>query len=286
MSVECYPISVFPHVSRLYRDYLAMADSTADAAVRRWYGAEPFAGKWMRSQEKIAVADAGRLADALAQQSREFGAGEAALANIEKLRQGARAVVTGQQVGLFGGPLLTFLKASTAIARARQATKASGVEHVPVFWLATEDHDFAEVDQAALLTKTSVEVLHSGMKAGAPVEVGGIALNSEIEQVLEQAGGLLEFAPVWEKLREFYAPGETMGRAFARLMAHLFAAQGLIVMDASSREFHALGIKTLRYAIEHADELETALVKRSGELESLGYHAQVKVAEEMSLLFL
>lgn len=286
MSVECYPISVFPHVSRLYRDYLAMADSTADAAVRRWYGAEPFAGKWMRSQEKIAVADAGRLADALAQQSREFGAGEAALANIEKLRQGARAVVTGQQVGLFGGPLLTLLKASTAIARARQATKASGVEHVPVFWLATEDHDFAEVDQAALLTKTSVEVLHSGMKAGAPVEVGGIALSSEIDQVLEQAGGLLEFAPVWEKLREFYAPGQTMGRAFARLMAHLFAAQGLIVMDASSREFHALGIKTLRYAIEHADELETALVKRSGELESLGYHAQVKVAEEMSLLFL
>lgn len=288
MSVECYPISVFPHVSPLYRDYLAMADGPADAAVRQWYGAEPFAGKWMRSadSDKIAVADAGRLADTLTRQNRDFGAGEAALTNIEKLRNGARAVVTGQQVGLFGGPLMTLLKAATAVARAAQATKASGVEHVPVFWLATEDHDLAEVDQASLLSKTGVEVLRSGLKAGAPVEVGGIALGPEIEQTLEQAGGLLEFSPIWEKLREFYAPGQTLGRAFARLMAHLFAAQGLIVMDASSREFHMLGIDTLRYAIEHADELETALLERSRELESFGYHAQVKVAEEMSLLFL
>lgn len=288
MSVECYPISVFPHVSPLYRDYLAMADSLADSAVRQWYGAEPFAGKWMRSgsSEEIAAADAEGLADALARQNRDFGAGEAALTNIEKLRHGARAVVTGQQVGLFGGPLMTLLKAATAVARAAQATKASGVEHVPVFWLATEDHDLAEVDQVSLLSKTGVEVLRSGLKAGAPVEVGGIALGPEIEQTLEQAGSLLEFAPVWEKLREFYAPGQTLGRAFARLMAHLFAAQGLVVMDASSREFHTLGIETLRYAIEHADELEAALLERSRELESLGYHAQVKVAEEMSLLFL
>jgi hypothetical protein len=63
MSVECYPISVLPHISQLYRDYLAMGDSAADAPVRRWYGAEPFAGKWMRGA--VAAVDAGRLADAL-----------------------------------------------------------------------------------------------------------------------------------------------------------------------------------------------------------------------------
>ncbi len=65
------------------------------------------------------------------------------MANIEKLRGGARAVVTGQQVVLFGGPLLTLLKAASAVARAKEATRATGVEHVPVFWLATEDHDLA-----------------------------------------------------------------------------------------------------------------------------------------------
>jgi bacillithiol biosynthesis cysteine-adding enzyme BshC len=284
MSTECYPITILPHMSQLYRGYLAMGDSSADAPVRRWYGAEPFAGKWMRA-ERPGV-DARRLADALARQSAEFGAGAAAMANIEKLRGGARAVVTGQQVGLFGGPLLTLLKAATAVARAKDATRISGVEHVPVFWLATEDHDLAEVDQVSMLTKNTVETMRAGLKTKAAVEVGGIALGSEIDQVLEQAGELLGFAPVWETLRECYAAGQTLGGAFARLLTRLFAAQGLIVMDAASREFHALGATTLRYAIEHAEELQSALIARSAELVAAGYHAQVLVAAGGSLLFL
>ena len=117
MNVECYPITVLPHVSQIYRDYLTMGDMPADAAVRRWYGAEPFAGKWLRAAG-APVADAGRLADVLERQNIEFGAGAAALENIEKLRAGARAVVTGQQVVLMGGPLLTLLKAASAVARA------------------------------------------------------------------------------------------------------------------------------------------------------------------------
>ena len=103
MSVECYPITVLPHVSQIYRDFLAMGEKPADAAVRRWYGAEPFAGKWIGAA--AAGADADRLADELTRQNESFGAGAAALENIEKLRAGARAVVTGQQVALFGGPL-------------------------------------------------------------------------------------------------------------------------------------------------------------------------------------
>ncbi len=286
MSTECYPITMLPHVSQLYRGYLAMGDSPAKSPVRRWYGDGPVASRWMRAAEAAVGADRSRLADALAQQSAGFGAGAAAMANIEKLRGGARAVVTGQQVGLFGGPLLTLMKAATAVARAKEATRVSGVEHVPVFWLATEDHDLAEVNQASLLTKTTVETLRAEFKHKATVEVGGIVLGAEMEQVLEQAGELLAFAPIWETLKECYAAGQTLGGAFARLMARLFAEQGLIVMDAASREFHALAAGTLRHAIEHADELEAGLLKRTAELEALGYHAQVKVAEEMSLLFL
>ncbi len=63
MSTECYPITILPHVSKLYRDYLAMGESAADAPVRRWYGAEPFGGRWM-GKARPGV-DAGRLADAL-----------------------------------------------------------------------------------------------------------------------------------------------------------------------------------------------------------------------------
>src|SRR5271168_3080708 len=288
MSSECFPITVLPHVSQIYRDYLAMADSTGDAAVRRWYGAEPFAGKWLG--RSVPVKHAGTLADLLERQAVEFGASDAAKANISKLRAGARAVVTGQHVVLFGGPLLTILKATTAIARAREATAATGVEHVPVFWLATEDHDLEEVDQVSLLTKTSVEELGIGLKVGHAVPVGGVVPGPELEAVLQRASELLEFAPVSEWLRECYLPADgtrpTLALAFGRLIARIFAEQGLIVMDAASRGFHALGASALRYAIEHAAELQNALIARDKELVAAGYHAQVLVTEGASLLFL
>jgi len=288
MSVECFPITILPHVSQLYRDYVALADSAKDAAVRRWYGAEPFAGKWIG--KTAPVSHAGVLADLLEKQAVEFGASEAAQANIAKLRAGAQAVVTGQQVVLFGGPLLTILKAATAVARAKDATRVTGVDHVPVFWMATEDHDLAEVDQVSLLTKTTVETLRAGLKVAHAVPVGGVTPGPEIEAVLERASELLEFAPVSEWLRECYLPQDgkrpTLALAFGRLITRIFADQGLIVMDASSREFHALGASTLRYAIEHAGELQAALMARSEELVKGGYHAQVLVAEGASLLFL
>jgi bacillithiol biosynthesis cysteine-adding enzyme BshC len=289
MSSECFPITVLPHVSPIYRDYLAMADSADDAPVRRWYGAEPFAGKWLGKARP--VKHAGALADLLEKQAAEFGASDAAKANIAKLRAGARAVVTGQQVVLFGGPLLTILKAATAVARAREATAATGVEHVPVFWLATEDHDLAEVDQVSLLTKTSVETLRAGLKVAHAVPVGGVVPGPELEAVLERASELLEFAPVSDWLRECYLPGAegarpTLALAFGRLMTRIFAEQGLIVMDAASRGFHALGASTLRCAIEYAAELQQALIARSEELVKAGYHAQVLVAESGSMLFL
>jgi bacillithiol synthase len=291
MSSECFPITVLPHMSALYRDYLTMAESAADAGVRRWYGAEPFGGRWIGSYAAGFDGTRGeQLADLLDAQAVEFGAGDAAKANIAKLRFGARAVVTGQQVVLFGGPLLTILKAATAVARAKEATATTGVEHVPVFWMATEDHDLAEVDQVSLLTKSSVETLRAGLKVAHAVPVGGVTPGPEIDAVLEQASELLEFAPVSELLRECYAEKDgqrpSLATAFGRLISRIFAEQGLVVMDAAVRGFHALGAETLRYAIEHAEELQVALIARGEELVRAGYYAQVLVAAGGSMLFL
>ena len=289
-------MTVLPHVSPLFRDYLAMGDTPADSPLRRWFGAEPYSGKWMRPSgaTRPTAANLATLADLLDQQNNAFGASPAAHANIAKLKAGAQAVVTGQQVALFGGPLLTLLKAATAVARAKAATTATGVEHVPIFWMATEDHDLAEVDQVSLLTKTSVEKLRANLRLPHPVPVGGVALgpehDAELDALLERATELLEFAPIADTLRECYRPasGEpvTLGLAFGRLIARIFADHGLIVMDAAPRAFHALGASTLRYAIQHADTLHQALIARSEELVTDGYHAQVLVAETTSLLFL
>jgi len=215
------------------------------------------------------------------------------LANIERIKNGAAVVVTGQQVGLFGGPLLTLMKAATAIRKAQDATRVSGREHVPVFWLASEDHDLAEVDQVALLDKTAVETLRLGLKAAAPKPVGGLRVdggNDEgrrvLEATLERAEELLAYAPVCALLRECYAPDAKLAGAFGRLLTKVFAEFGLVVIDAASRSAHALGAPVLRAAIERADELEVALLDRTDELERAGYHAQVLVAKGHSLLFL
>jgi bacillithiol synthase len=303
MSAECYPIAVLPHTTQLYRDYLAMGEHDR---VRAWYGGTALGGEWMRAATAPSAAGAGfdqahrdRLAAALEAECIEYGAGPKAFENVARLRRGARAVVTGQQVGLFGGPLLTLLKAATAIARAQEATRVSGIDHVPVFWLATEDHDLAEVDQVTLPAKTALEKLSAGLKAAVPVPVGGVALDGmqdgAMEALLDRVSELLAYAPVADDLRTFYFPQQdsngsdstpTLGGAFARFMARVFADHGLIVMDAAGQEFHALGAATLRAAIEQAEEFEVALLARSVELERHHYHAQVLVKPGASLLFL
>jgi bacillithiol biosynthesis cysteine-adding enzyme BshC len=291
MNAECYPISVLPGTTALFRDYAEPAESEHAALLRRCYPTRPFTMAWATNGPVLERPHRERLAEALLSQTEQFGAGAAARDNIERLRSGAAAVVTGQQVGLLGGPLLTLLKAATAIRKAQDATKASGREHVPVFWLATEDHDIAEVDQVALLTKTEVQRKGANLHVGSiPVPVGGIATGDHMEPVLDWAEQLLGFAPICATLREAYSDHgsykATLASGFARLLSHIFAEQGLVVMDATGREFHALGERALRAGLERADELEEALLRRSAELESAGYHAQVLVTAGHSLLFL
>ncbi len=294
MTTHCYPISVLPQTTRLFADFLGAntgegagmrADLRDEKLLRRCYPSlapsEEQPAAWMKQQSKLSAEHRSKLADLLAAQNTH----PAALANIEKLRSGANAVVTGQQVVLFGGPLLTLHKAATAIALAAAAT-AAGHPHVPIFWLASEDHDLAEVNHAHLLTKVDVETVRAAMPHIAGQPVGGLRLRAGIAQTLEHAAGLLGHAPVVDALREAYTPGATLAGAFARFIAGVFAEHGLIVIDASSRDFHALGAATLKKAITDVAPLHAALRKRSAELEGSGYHAQVLVGENASTLFL
>jgi bacillithiol biosynthesis cysteine-adding enzyme BshC len=293
MEAECIPILSVPGTSALFRDYADASAAADPALLRRWYPADPFGMSWAGEATELVSGDRARLVDLLLRQADGFDAGGAVLANIERLKHGAAAVVTGQQVGLFGGPLLTLLKAATAIRKAQDATRLTGREHVPIFWLASEDHDLAEVDQVALLDKTSVQTLRLGLKADVPVPVGGMRVDGgheegrmALECALERAEDLLGFAPVCQTLRECYPWDAKLAGAFGRLLTKVFAEFGLVVMDAATRSAHALGAPVLRAAIEQAAVLEAALLERTIELEAAGYHAQVLVERGHSLLFL
>lgn len=301
MTPECIPIATLPGTTALFSAYTDPSAAANPAAIRRWYPADPFSLAWAGQAPAQDDAHRLRLTDALLRQTDRFNAdgnvladsGRTVLGNIERLKHGAAVVVTGQQVALFGGPLLTLLKAATAIRKAQDATAATGREHVPMFWLASEDHDLAEVDQLALLSKSAVEHLTLGLHAAPPQPVGQLRVDGgtesgrqRLDAALDQAGELLNWAEIANFLRECYAPDATLAGAFGRLLTRIFAAHGLIVMDAASRDFHALGAPVLRAAIERADELEAALLARTAELTSAGFHAQVLVTPGHSLLFL
>ncbi len=276
---------VLPGISRIFADFLEMRSLPLDAPVRKLYGGDPYQAAWMHRTLAALQPRREDLVTALRAQNESWGAGPETLAQLKRLQEGARAVVTGQQVGLFGGPLLTLMKAATAIRKAQMASEA-GVPHVPVFWMATEDHDFEEVNQITLLAKGGLETLRLPVTGHRLRPVGNLPLGDGIEPVLARAEEMLGFAPVTEVLRRSYTADETFASGFARWTSEIFREFGLIVIDASTRAFHGMGAPVLRYAIEHAEELQGVLQAQSARLVELGYHAQVLVPENGSLLFL
>jgi bacillithiol biosynthesis cysteine-adding enzyme BshC len=278
LSADCLPITVAPGLHRLFLDYCA-----GDAAARAFYASNTLDENW---QARPPVpAHWPELVRLLAEQNP--APSPAAASALDALGKGAGAVVTGQQVGLFGGPLFTPFKAATAVARARQAT-AAGHPHAAVFWLASEDHDFAEIDHVSFPAGRELRKLaySEAAESGAARPVGGMVLDERIAPLVERARELLGESDAMRALAEAYQPGRTFAQAFAAFYAQAFAAQGLLLLDASGREFHRMGAPVLRAALERADELYAALVERNAELEAAGYHAQVAVGPQSSLLFL
>jgi bacillithiol biosynthesis cysteine-adding enzyme BshC len=181
--------------------------------------------------------------------------------------------------------MFSIYKALTAVKLAEQAT-AAGVDCVPVFWLATEDHDLAEVNHVALASEHGLPerlTIESHGVEDAPV--GAVKFGAEVELVVERAAALLGDSEVATWLREAYRPGETLGSAFGLLFARLFAEWGVILLNPADKKFHDMAKPLFRAAIERASELDEVLLARGKAIEAAGYHQQVKVTSASTLLF-
>ncbi|HZM08748.1 MAG TPA: bacillithiol biosynthesis cysteine-adding enzyme BshC, partial [Candidatus Limnocylindrales bacterium] len=228
-----------------------------------------------------------RVADALEKQNRAWGASEPTLRNIQRLRDGAFAVVTGQQVGLFGGPLMSLFKAASVLALAGQVEQ-SGVECVPVFWLATEDHDLDEVNQALLLTHDFQLMPFTAKTAGVTgAPVAHIRFAEGTNELAAEAAKLLGESLAADYLRESYAEGETFSNTFAKLYTRIFSGRehGLIFLDPADPDLHRIAAPLFVDALHRSAELDHAVLERNQELRDHGYHEQVKVTPESTPLF-
>ena len=144
MKSNCYPFREIPHTSKLFLDYLDFSPT-----VQPFYSRSPRFLEWAedeRTRIQYPAERRNRVASILERQNRNWAVSETTLKNIDRLRSGACAIVTGQQVGLFGGPVFSIYKALSAVKLAEEARKL-GIDCVPIFWLATEDHDLEEVNQ-------------------------------------------------------------------------------------------------------------------------------------------
>jgi bacillithiol biosynthesis cysteine-adding enzyme BshC len=235
--------------------------------------------------------DRGALCDILTNQNRKFGAGTKTFENIELLRRDDTvAILTGQQAGLFTGPLYTIYKAISAIKLA-QCLRERGLNAVPVFWAATEDHDFDEISRAHFLANggEQIEFKLDRSPGSEGLSVGDIPISDSFAETLGAQLGLLaatDFRDELDKiLRTIWAPGRTIGEAFCAHIQNLFADYGLIVVDPLDVEIKKLASPIYAQAIGASDEIVKALVDRSRELEADGFDPQVLVTPDYFPLF-
>jgi bacillithiol biosynthesis cysteine-adding enzyme BshC len=279
---DCISFNSIPHTTRIFSDVLSYSQE-----VRKFFPTPPdvahvaaLAKAVARNRERQA-----RVADALEKQNRAWGTSELTLSNIQRLRDGAFAVVTGQQVGLFGGPLMSLFKAASVLALAGQLQK-QGVDCIPVFWLATEDHDLDEVNQALLLThdlQLAPFVAKTAGVTGAPI--AHIRFAEGTSQIVAETAKLLGESLAADYLRESYAEGDTFSDAFAKLYTRLFREHGLILLDPADPELHRIAAPLFVDALHRSAELDQAVLARNKELREAGYHEQVKVTSESTPLF-
>ena len=206
---------------------------------------------------------------------------------LERLAEpGTVAVMTGQQVGLFSGPCYTIYKALHAVKLAAWLSD-NGLPAVPVFWLATEDHDFAEVNHAWVFGADYQPRKMEMRRTSVEQPVGDVALVAPPVRELRAALHGLPFGEdAADLVEETYRAGNTMGKAFNELLRRLLAQFDILYVDPMLPAFRALAAPALRDAVAAAPQLTAGVLARNRELTDAGYHAQVHVEEQTSFVFL
>jgi bacillithiol biosynthesis cysteine-adding enzyme BshC len=286
-----FPVDIrrFPWIRRLASDYAFAFERLAD-----FFAGDPSdAGAWRgaiaRAQQHPRQREA--IADLVQAQQRRRGAPADALTAAAHLRHAASvAIVTGQQAGLFGGPLFTLLKALTALKQAERVRAEHGVPAVAVFWVDSEDHDWDEVKACSVLdAEMNLRATAIDRPEGGDGSIARVTLDESIIAAiagLESALPASEFRPaLLDGLRQAYRPGAGMAVAFAQWLESVLGRRGLVVFDASDPAAKPLVAGLFAAELEHAGETSRLAAATGRLLEERGYHAQVTSNHDGVALF-
>jgi bacillithiol synthase len=270
----------FPWVKKLAADYafqysaLAPFFSGDPASPASWTPAIARAQQHPRQRAELSRILSAQLERRQAPQAARDAAARLADANTV-------AIVTGQQAGLFGGPLFTLYKALTAVKLAARVSDDHGVPAVPVFWVESEDHDWDEVASVSVLDH---DQQHRTISLPAPDGAGQrpisqITLGGDINATISELAATLpptEFtSELMDDLKRTYSPGVTMSDAFARLADRVLGDLGVVVFECSDRAAKTLVKDIFAHELTHPGRT-WALAEEAGKrLAAGGYHTQV-----------
>ncbi len=273
------PFPQIPGQSQLFLDYLADSPAVAGFYPNRAAGVSALAG----SADEVLVkysTDRNAMCEALLSINRQAGSGERSLANIERLCQpGTVAILTGQQASLFTGPLYTIYKAMTAVKFAEKLTEL-GVQAVPIFWAATEDHDLDEVSWASVVgAGDSIEkIRYSGKPNVDGSPVGDVEIDASISSAIDELfASIPNSTTLRGSIERIWSSGSKFGATFIRQIAELFAPYGLVVADPMDAGLRQLSTPVIEQAINNASVINQRLRERDLKLAAAGYHSQVLV---------
>lgn len=226
---------------------------------------------------------------ALAALAPAFDASGAAAERLERVRrEGGVVVTTGQQPGLFGGPIYTWSKAMGALALADEIERATGIATVAVFWAATDDADFAESSTTMVARVGGVDVLRDDMAppVGTPMALAPLGdVTMLLTGLLHSAGSAADPRPLDALSRAYARTTTTVGGAYLALLRELLAPLGVPVLDASHAAVRAASLPVLHDALRGASRVEAALAARTAQLVAAGHSPQVELVAGLSLVF-
>ena len=277
-------IRTFPWIRRLASDYAFNFQNVAP-----FFAGDPatpaaWADTIKRSQSF--ARQPAETARVIAAQQESRNAPAAARESAARLADPAtRVVITGQQAGLFGGPLFTLLKAITTMKLAAQVSQDHHVPVVPVFWIDAEDHDWPEVSGCTVLDSefAPTTVRLADLPGAGSLPIARLSLNDSITAALDQLAAALpdtEFkSDIITALRSSYVPGRSMATSFGVWMEHVLGPHGLVVYDSSDPAAKAIARDTFVKELSQPGHTARIAAKAGEALVAKGYHAQAILAD-------
>ncbi len=282
MSLASLPLPSLPGTNALFAAYV---EKTATPIHARLGGFRASSESWKRALASGRAVDP-RLVDGIISHSAELGANSQLLEAARGLADAStRAVITGQQPGVAGGPLLSLYKAATAIALAREITARWGTRCVPVLWLGSDDDDFAEIRELNAIS-SALEVVSVSLDASvhAPGRRVGDIDGSAAARAWDVIAGFLPPHDATRMVRQWLSEGD-LGRSAARALEALTGGN-LLVIDGREPLLREAARDVMLSFFDGEEEIR-ARVRAEGEgLEAAGYHAQVEVGADSGLFLL